>query len=88
MRFLLLVTCASALRYDAAQLEAWWNVSAAGPGDDCPSEDACRRHVAPVRVALLLRGESFRNSAAQHTRDTCTEKSLAAQARVTALCGI
>jgi len=35
-------------------------------------------------VALLLRGESFRNSAAQHTRDTCTEKSLAAQARVTA----
>ena len=84
MRVLLLATCATALRYDAAQLQAWWNASAAGPGDDCPPEDACRRPVAPARVALLLRGESFRASAAQHTRDTCTEKSLAAQARVTA----
>ena len=87
MRVLLLVTCATALRYDAAQLQAWWNASAAGPGDDCPPEDACRRPIAPARVALLLRGESFRASAAQHTRDTCTQRSLAAQARVTSLCG-
>ena len=88
MRVLLLATCASALRYDAAQLQAWWNASAAGPGDDCPPEDACRRPVASApRVALLLRGESFRASAAQHTRDTCTQRSLAAQARVTSLCG-
>lgn len=89
MRVLLLVTCATALRYDAARLQAWWNASDAGmeryeTEDACPAEDACRRPVAPARVALLLRGESFRNSAAQHTRETCTEKSLAAQARVTA----
>ena len=79
------MTCASALDYDAAQLQAWWNASytlryAGLSLDDCPPEDACRRPAAPARVALLLRGESFRNSAAQHTRETCTEKSLAAQA--------
>mmetsp|Transcript_12043 Transcript_12043/g.33337 ORF Transcript_12043/g.33337 Transcript_12043/m.33337 type:complete len:218 (+) Transcript_12043:498-1151(+) len=40
MRVLLLVTtllCASALRYDAAQLQAWWNASAAGPRIFCSS---------------------------------------------------
>ena len=81
--------CASALRYDVAQLQAWWNASDAGmeryeTEDACPPEDACRRPAAPARVALLLRGESFRASPAQHTRDTCTERSLWAQARVTA----
>ena len=72
----LLALCASALHYDSAQLESWWNISAAGPGD-CRSEDACPRPVGPApRVALLLRGEAFRASAAQHSRDTCTKRCL------------
>ena len=75
-------TNASFGRYTEEQLTAWWDANVAQPRPDCGA-CAAKAH-APRRVAVLLRGEAFRTSPRQHNRGSCTNASIAAQARITA----
>ncbi len=76
-------TNASFGRYTEEQLTAWWDANVAAPRPDC-GPCAARKTPAPRRVAVLLRGEAFRTSPLQHNRESCTNASIAAQARITA----
>ena len=78
-------TNASFGRYTEEQLAAWWDANIAQPRPGCGKlKCAARKRPAPRRVAVLLRGEAFRTSPLQHNRESCTNASIAAQARITA----
>ena len=75
----------SARPYTAEQLAAWWAPHGDGPtysGEQCAR--APREPTAPPRIAVLLRGEAFRANPTQRQRVTCTDASIAAQARISA----